>query len=61
VIRAAVHAATRCASAITALLPGIYLRDITFEEENKWDSLQPGGTPVLAEARPGFLGVARAG
>jgi F420H(2)-dependent quinone reductase len=40
VIRAAAHPATRCALAITALLPGINLRDITFEEENKRGSLQ---------------------
>jgi hypothetical protein len=40
VIRAAAHAATRCALPITALLPGINLRNFTFEEENKRDSLQ---------------------
>src|SRR5260370_42049686 len=34
VIRAAAHAATRCALAITALLPGINLRNFTFEEES---------------------------
>ena len=38
-IRSAIHAATRSALAITALLPGINLRNITFEEENKRDSL----------------------
>ncbi len=36
-IRSAIHAATRSALAITALLPGINLRNITFEEENKRD------------------------
>ena len=40
VIRSAMHAATRCALAITALLLGINLRNITFEEENKRGSLQ---------------------
>jgi nucleoside-diphosphate-sugar epimerase len=42
VIRSAMHAATRCALAITALLLGINLRNITFEEENKRGSLQQG-------------------
>jgi hypothetical protein len=40
VMRAGVHATTRCALAITALLPGINLRNFTFEEENKRDSLR---------------------
>ncbi len=40
VIRSAMHAATRCALAITALLLGINLRNITFEEENKRGLLQ---------------------
>jgi len=42
VIRSAMHAATRCALAITALLLGINLRNITFEEENKRGSLHFG-------------------
>jgi hypothetical protein len=39
VIRSTIHAAIRSALAITALLPGINLRNITFEEENKRGSL----------------------
>jgi hypothetical protein len=42
VIRSAMHAAARCALAITALLLGINLRNITFEEENKRGSLHSG-------------------
>jgi hypothetical protein len=50
VIRAAVHDATRCALAITALLPGINLRNFSFEEENKRNSLQHTGRHHLLKA-----------
>jgi hypothetical protein len=40
VIRSAVHAATRCALAITTLLPGFNLKNIASEEEEKRGALQ---------------------
>src|SRR6266851_4651943 len=40
VIRSAVHAATRCALAITALHPGFNLRNLAYEEGKKRGSLQ---------------------
>src|SRR5437660_12860601 len=40
----AVHAATRCALAITTLLPCFNLRNITFEEGKKSGSLQRRST-----------------
>jgi hypothetical protein len=40
VIRSAVHAATRCALAITILLPEFNLENIAFEEGKKRGSLQ---------------------
>ena len=39
VIRSAVHAATRCALAITALHPGFNLRNLAYEEGKKRGSL----------------------
>jgi hypothetical protein len=42
VIRSAVHAATRCALAITSLLPEFNLENITFEGEKKCGALQLG-------------------
>jgi hypothetical protein len=41
VIRSAVHAATRCALAITILLPEFKLENIACEEGKKRGSLQP--------------------
>jgi len=43
-IRSAVHAATRCAFAITTLHPGSNLKNLAYEEGKKRGSLQP--TPV---------------
>jgi hypothetical protein len=42
VIRSAVHAATRCALAITILLPEFKLENIACEEGKKRGSLQQG-------------------
>jgi len=42
VIRSAVHAATRCALAITALHPGFNLRNLAYEEGKKRGSLHYG-------------------
>src|SRR5205823_1091031 len=39
VIRSAVHAATRCALAITALHPGFNLRNLAYEEGQKCGAL----------------------
>ena len=41
-IRSAVHAATRCALAITTLLPGFNLENIAFEQEKKRGALHDG-------------------
>src|SRR6266704_4343733 len=54
VIRSAVHAATRCALAITALHPGFNLRNLAYEEGKNRGSLQGtfscSGTSVFADS-----------
>src|SRR6266851_5443178 len=58
VIRSAVHAATRCALAITALHPGFNLRNLAYEEGKKRGSLQSGAQqqPRSHYVRPGGPG-----
>jgi len=41
VICSVVHAATRCAFAISTLLPGSNLKNLAYEEGKKRGSLQP--------------------